>query len=649
MGFDRDLVLSDERHYGAFVCAICQNLIDLDALVTTACSHCFCKQCLPMWLEKATTCPTCNRDLLYSSNNDKKQASMMMGSHTVLVLPLEDSQPLAHRLLKTILVECPLRKGVPCQWKGDYGDLQTHLLSSTAHNTSSSSSTTATTTTTVPMMEDDSESESEAKRQRQQEKQQSLAASLKEEANSRFESKHYQEAKSLYTKAIEVLKSDLPESALASSAAPPPLLATLYSNRAATHLELQDYSLCLDDCQYVLQRLDPTNPKAYVRASRAAIQLGELERSLRFLQQGLLHHPQHSALQKDHTNVQRLMAMNSQGQEQLQSQQQYAAAKATFGTLLKESPSAVPFLLGAAQADLGLGLVDSAVRLTKRVLINHAQNPYGCWVRGQAVFLMGDAKIGIQLLQEALRLDPDSQPIKQSFKMAKKVQGWMETAQRKIFSRQFLEAIDLLTSCIQHYQPLPPKCPFYATLYTQRAETHLRVKQYKEALKDCALVLYAQEDHIPAWLIRFQAHHGLEDHATALDEVKEVCRKFNLEQDHRLRQAYERADFLLRKQRRVDFYQLMGISSLASEMEIKKAYKRKALQLHPDKLPPGSSVEEQKQGQRRFQQLGEGLEILCDDFQRRLYDEGYDPEAIRERLEAAKQAAHNHRGHHHHY
>jgi tetratricopeptide (TPR) repeat protein len=116
----------------------------------------------------------------------------------------------------------------------------------------------------------------------------------------------------------------------------------------------------------------------------------------------------------------------------------------------------------------------------------------------------------------------------------------METAQRKIFSRQFKEAIDLLTSCIQHYQPLPPKCPFYATLYTQRAEAHLRVKQYKEALKDCALVLYAQEDHIPAWLIRFQAHHGLEDHATALEEVKEVCRKFNLEQDHRLRQAYER-------------------------------------------------------------------------------------------------------------
>jgi DnaJ-class molecular chaperone len=111
---------------------------------------------------------------------------------------------------------------------------------------------------------------------------------------------------------------------------------------------------------------------------------------------------------------------------------------------------------------------------------------------------------------------------------------------------------------------------------------------------------------------------------------------------------------LHRKEKRLDYYQLLGVPSIASEMEIKKAYKRKALELHPDKVPPGSSPEIQQQAQKRFQQLGEALEILTDDFQRRLYDEGYDSEAIRERVEAAKQAAHNHRsrgyhGHGSHY
>jgi curved DNA-binding protein CbpA len=95
----------------------------------------------------------------------------------------------------------------------------------------------------------------------------------------------------------------------------------------------------------------------------------------------------------------------------------------------------------------------------------------------------------------------------------------------------------------------------------------------------------------------------------------------------------------------------MDVSSLASEVEIKKAYKRKALQLHPDKQPQDPKT--QAVAQAKFQLLGEGLELLCNEFTRTLYDEGYDPAAIRERVEAAQQAAHNPRGgrfgHHGHF
>jgi tetratricopeptide (TPR) repeat protein len=594
---------------------------------------------------------------------------MMMGDHTVLVQPLATAQPLAHRLLKNILVECPLKSGVSCRWKGDYGDLQAHLLSSTAHSEDDDDDCEASATTnnnTPTPMEEDAEAaeeeDSRAHQQKRQKQQQSLATSLKEEANGKFQSSHYRDAQSLYTKAIEVLQTQLQQKQLDSvdEEASRLLLATLYSNRAATHLQLQEYSQCLEDCQHVLQQqhnLEESSPsssssdknvKVYVRANRACIQLGQLHQAGRWLEQGLERHPQHSGLVKDVQTVQRLVALQSQGEDQLSSQQQYAAAKGTYGRLLKEAPSAVPFLLGAAQADLGLGLTDSALRLTKRVLTKHAQNPQGCSIRGQAIFLMGDcnddenAKLGMRLLQEGLRLDPDSDQLKQAYKRAKQVNEWMTTAQRHLFSRNFQEAADLWTQCIQHYKPLPPKAPLYANLYTQRAKAYLKLKLYPEALKDCALVLYAQEDHIPAYMIKFQAHHGLQEHSAVLEQVKDLLQKWP--QHEQLRQAYERADFLVRQQRRVDFYKLFGVPSIASEMEIKKAYKRKALQLHPDKQAPGGTEEEQKKAQRQFQQLGDGLEILCDDFQRKLYDEGYDPVAIRERVEAANQAAHNHRG-----
>ncbi|KAG7350699.1 chaperone protein DnaJ [Nitzschia inconspicua] len=653
MGLDVGLIQSHERHYGTFVCAICQNMVDLEALVTTKCSHVYCSSCLPFWLEKSSTCPTCNQDLLYANDSSQHHsASMQIQGHQFLVQSLAKSQPLAYRLLKTVLVECPLTKqGVICDWKGDYSDLQSHLLSSTAHSNATgrsfhetSEAKEAAAVAPTPMeIEDENRDKSHRSKETL-----TLAVSLKEQANGQFESQHYKEALSLYSKAISVIenatdKNDFNEHPELSS-----LLATLYSNRAATNLQVGEYASCINDCETVYQRLDPCNSKVYIRASRASLQLGDLRQAQVILQRGLdvPSLSTNSLLKKEQRQISELILAEKRGQEELTTQQ-YATAKGTFGHLLKAAPSAVPFLLGAARADLGLGLTDSALRLTKRILMIHPRSPMGCWVRGQALFLMGEAETGIKMMQEALRLDPDSEEIKRSFRSSKKVKSWMKEAKQKMFVRAFAEAVDLLTSCIDQCDPLPPKSALFALLHTDRAEAFLRLKEYSKALKDCAVVLYAQEDNIPTWLIKFQALHGLDQSETAMDEIKHLLQRF--EQDDRLRKAYERADFLIRKKRRVDYYQLLDVPKIASAMEIKKAYKRRSLDFHPDRLPPGSSPEQQQEAQQKFQLLGEGLEILCDDFQRKLYDEGYDAAAIRERVEAANQAAHRHRGYNHYH
>ena len=72
-------------------------------------------------------------------------------------------------------------------------------------------------------------------------------------------------------------------------------------------------------------------------------------------------------------------------------------------------------------------------------------------------------------------------------------------------------------------------------------------------------------------------------------------------------------------------------AKVASEVEIKAAYKRKALIVHPDKHSDSDEATRRK-AEEEFKKIGEALEILGDSMKRGLYDEGFDREAIEERV-----------------
>ncbi|GEA52153.1 molecular chaperone DnaJ [Vibrio inusitatus NBRC 102082] len=63
-----------------------------------------------------------------------------------------------------------------------------------------------------------------------------------------------------------------------------------------------------------------------------------------------------------------------------------------------------------------------------------------------------------------------------------------------------------------------------------------------------------------------------------------------------------------------DYYNVLGVSKVASEKEIKKAYKRLAMKYHPDK---NSSDE----AEDKFKQIKEAYEVLTDKEKRQQYDQ----------------------------
>ncbi|OVA12274.1 DnaJ domain [Macleaya cordata] len=62
-------------------------------------------------------------------------------------------------------------------------------------------------------------------------------------------------------------------------------------------------------------------------------------------------------------------------------------------------------------------------------------------------------------------------------------------------------------------------------------------------------------------------------------------------------------------------YEILGVENTASQQEIKKAYYKLALRLHPDKNPDDEEAKE------KFQQLQKVISILGDEEKRALYDQ----------------------------
>jgi len=236
---------------------------------------------------------------------------------------------------------------------------------------------------------------------------------------------------------------------------------------------------------------------------------------------------------------------------------------------------------------------------------------------------------GQRLLKEALSLDPDHAEAQALRKRLRALSSKHAEMKESMDSREFEKGQLVIDGMLE----LCPDSPvMLAALYCERAKACMRLKDWRGVLKDVGQATYRNHSLVQPYLYRAQAMQALERHEDAVKELESLISWHPVESVyHKL----EEAKFLLRKHKRKNYYEVLGVPSVASQLEIKKAYRERAAEWHPDKK---SHLDEaaRKNAEEMFKVISEAYEVLTDPVKKELYEKGYDLEGINEQIEIKK-------------
>ena len=424
------------------------------------------------------------------------------------------------------------------------------------------------------------------------------------------------------------------------------LASVLYSNGANALDKLGRRHEALTQCRSAL-RYNSRNTKAAVRAAQCAMTLGMFDDAMEFYRRALaLEVPN---VQPELVKAER-MSDDTRKAVELLAQDKGARAKVCLRDVRAAAPQSPWVLRLSAEAHLQCHEFDEA-RALCRDLQSALQDGEGgagalggCGGQGPArdvaqsvsstiaAVLMARALCGLGLVddarqalekslgsgQGAAEVDASDAEQVQAAELLKQVRA-MERAKREanqIFSHgAIMQARDKYTEALE-------LCAwargFNAQLLSNRGACNLKLAAYQKVVEDCSSALDLQPKYIKALLHRARAYLQLQayvDAATDLERVVDLDPSQGPSLAGDIASARGKANTAGQ-----DYYALLGVSEDASDAEIKKAYRKMALQHHPDKIK-AAGAEAEARAERHFKLLGEAYSILSDAKKRRDYDD----------------------------
>ena len=427
------------------------------------------------------------------------------------------------------------------------------------------------------------------------------ANKLKDQGNAQFKAGNLVQAIELYTQAINTCPD-----------------AVFYSNRAACYFSLKKYKEVISDCQLALE-IDPEFVKAYFRSALSYIKLGDLETAQTQLDKGLSINSQDKSLQSEKDNLMLLITYkNSVNQHIAAVEFQDALRKLDF--LIEKCEMVYDYYRQKVEVLCYLGETAKALAFIK-------EKEYALRTYNESLFYYLQATIARyknsfeeskRVLNAGLRLDPDSDLLKSSLKLIKKVEELKPKADTLFKQAKHKEASKIYEEIIT----LEPYNRIYnSVILANQASCYIILKDHATALKLLKKACEYNPNNAKAFFKKADVESTLGDYESAEQSLR---RAKTLDPSMNIQDKLKNFTQLAKQAKHKDLYKVLEVDKKASQVDIKKAYRKLAMKYHPDKNQ--GSPEEQEVAEKKFKEVAEAYNVLSDEKKRNQYDMGnYDP------------------------
>ncbi|KAL5155366.1 DnaJ protein P58IPK [Glycine soja] len=387
--------------------------------------------------------------------------------------------------------------------------------------------------------------------------------------------------------------------------------------RASQSIKVKDYTEALDDLNAAIEA-DPTLSKAYLFRASVLRQLCRYEQSERSYKKFLELKPGDSAAEKELSQLLQAQSALETAQSLYDSGNFSKSLEYIDKVVLVFSSACNKAKLLKVKVLIADKEYESAIAESGFLLKEDENNLEALLLRGRAYYYLADHDVATRHFQKGLRLDPEHSELKKAYFGLKNLLKKSKSAEDNASKGKLRVAVEEFKAALAVD---PIHLAHNVHLHLGLCKVLVKLGRGKDALDSCSEVLKIDEELVEALVQRGEAKLLTEDWEGAVEDLRSAAQKSP--QDMNIREAVMRAEKALKISKRKDYYKILGISKTASAADIKRAYKKLALQWHPDK-----NVDKREEAEAKFREIAAAYEVLSDEDKRVRYDRGEDLEEM---------------------